>query len=210
MALEMRYQAVPDNWKWLLHPEKKPNSGLMFTFLAAEPPPAQAAPVWPPRLESQPTATESGADFGAELIRLVREHPALAQRNCYLGHYWDILHYLLVPRRRQGVTARELDWASRAIVGGDELQGIKYNGTPVYHLPHGELQTTCYELNRVKPEALAAFYDLQAMIRLGVYHSISLLGKEKVFAEIWQGFMRLRDFYLDAAAHEEGVIAYMS
>lgn len=210
MALEMRYQAVPDHWKWIPQPQQAADTSSMFAFLAAEQPPPQPTPVWPPRLETQPTVTPAGADFGAELILLIRENPGLAQRNYYLGHYWDILHYLLAPRRRAGESGRGVDWASRAVVGGDELQGIKYNGTSIFFLPHSELQTTCYYLNQVKPEHLAEHYDVQAMIRLGVYHSISLLGKEKIFAELWHAFDRLRTFYLDVAAHEEGVIAYMS
>jgi len=210
MALEMRYQAVPEHWKWIPQPEAKVETSSMFAFLATDPQPAQPAPVWPPRLESQPTVTPAGADFGAALLTLMRENPGLAQRNCFIGHYWDILHYLLAARRRQGEAGRGVDWASRAIVGGDELQGIKFNGTAVFFLPHTELQTTCYHLNQVKPETLAEHYDVQAMIRLGVYDAISLLGKDKIFAELWHAFARLRDFYLDVAAHEEGVIAYMS
>jgi len=210
MALEMRYQAVPENWKWISQPQKAADPHSMFAFLAAEQPPPQPTPVWPPRLETQPTVTPSGADFGAELLNLIRETPGLAQRNYYLGHYWDILHYLLAERRRAGEAGRGVDWASRAVVGGDELQGIKFNGTSIFYLPHSELQTTCYHLNQIKPEYLAEHYDVQAMIRLGVYHSISILGKEKIFAEIWHTFDRLRTFYLDVAAHEEGVIAYMS
>ncbi|MBI1276719.1 MAG: DUF1877 family protein [Anaerolineaceae bacterium] len=210
MALEMRYQSVPGTWKWIPQPQKAADNNSMFAFLAAEQPPPQPTPVWPPRLETQPTITPAGADFGAELLNLIRETSGLAQRNCYLGHYWDILHYLLAERRRAGEAGRGIDWASRAIVGGDELQGIKFNGTSIFFLPHAELQTTCYHLNQVKPEQLAEHYDVQAMIRLGVYHSISLLGKEKIFAEIWHAFDRLRTFYLDVAAHEEGVIAYMS
>ncbi len=211
MGLEMRYQAVPETWKWIPQPQTTAaDTSSMFAFLASDQPPAQPTLVWPPRLETQPTVTPAGADFGAELIILIRENPGLAQRNCFLGHYWDILHYLLAARRRDGSPARGVDWASRAIVGGDELSGIKFNSTPIFYLPHSELQTTCYNLNQVKPQDLAEYYDVQAMIRLGVYDSISLLGKEKIFAELWHTFVRLRDFYLDVAAHEEGVIAYMS
>lgn len=212
MALEMRYQAVPENWKWIPspEPEKTTDTGSMFAFLAAEQPPPQPTPIWPPRLETQPTVTPAGADFGAELLNLIRENPGLATRNCFIGHHWDILHYLLAARRRSGESGRGVDWASRAIVGGDELQGIKFNGTAIFFLPHSELQTTCYNLNQIKPEHLALHYDVQAMIRLGVYESIALLGKDKIFAELWYSFSRLRDFYLDVAAHEEGVIAYMS
>jgi hypothetical protein len=210
MALEMRYQAVPEHWKWIPQPEATADTSSTFAFLATDPQPTQPAPVWPPRLETQPTATPAGADFGAELLRLMRENPGLAQRNCFIGPYWDILHYLLTERRRQGESGRGVDWASRAIVGGDELQGIKFSGTSVFFLPHSELQTTCYNLNQVKPEMLAQHFDVQAMIRLGVYDAISLLGKDKIFAELWYTFVRLRDFYLDVAAHEEGVIAYMS
>lgn len=210
MALEMRYQAVPENWKWVPQPKATAPTSSMFAFLATDPQPSQPAPVWPPRLETQPTATPSGADFGAELFSLMRENPGLTQRNCFIGYHWDVLHYLLAARRREGSPARGVDWASRAIVGGDELQGIKFNGTAVFFLPHTELQTTCYHLNQVTPQTLAQHYDVQAMIRLGVYNSISLLGKEKIFAELWHTFDRLRTFYLDVAAHEEGVIAYMS
>ena len=211
MALEMRYQAVPEHWKWIPQPEAKEDTGSMFAFLAADQQPAQStSPVWPLRLESQATITPAGADFGAELLSLMRENPGLAQRNCFIGHHWDVLHYLLAARRREGEAGRGVDWASRAIVGGDELSGIKFNGTAVFFLPHTELQTTCYNLNQVTPKMLAEHYDVQAMIRLGVYGSISLLGKDKIFAELWHAFARLRDFYLDVAAHEEGVIAYMS
>ena len=210
MALEMRYQAVPEHWKWIPQPEVKVDISSTFAFLAADPQPVKPATVWPPRLETQPTITPAGADFGAELLSLMRENVGLAQRNCFIGHYWDILHYLLAARRRNGDAGRGVDWASRAIVGGDELLGIKFNGTAVFFLPHTELQTTCYHLNQVKPEMLAEHYDVQAMIRLGVYSSISLLGKDKIFAELWHTFDRLRTFYLDVAAHEEGVIAYMS
>ncbi len=210
MALEMRYQAVPEHWKWIPQPEVKVDTSSMFAFLATDPQPIQPEPIWPPRLETQPTVTPAGADFGAELLSLMRTNPGLAQRNCFIGHYWDVLHYLLAARRRAGEAGRGVDWASRAIVGGDELLGIKFNGTAVFFLPHHELQTTCYHLNQVTPQMLAEHYDVQAMIRLGVYDSISLLGKEKVFAELWHAFDRLRAFYLDVAAHEEGVIAYMS
>jgi hypothetical protein len=210
MALEMRYQAVPENWKWIPQPEAVGDTSSMFAFLAADPQPAQPAPSWPLRLGTQPTATPAGADFGAELLNLMRANPGPAQRNCFIGHHWDILHYLLAARRRSGDAGRGVDWASRAIVGGDELQGIKFNGTAVFFLPHTELQTTCYHLNQVTPQMLSEHYDVQAMIRLGVYGSISLLGKEKIFAELWHAFDRLRTFYLDVAAHEEGVIAYMS
>lgn len=210
MGLEMRYQAVPETWKWIPQPQAAGDSSSMFAFLASDPQPAQPAPVWPPRLETQPTVTSAGADFGSELMTLIRSNSGLAQRNCYLGHHWDILHYLLAARRREGDSGRGVDWASRAIVGGDELQGIKFNGTSIFYLPHGELQTTCYQLNQVTAQNLALHYDVQAMIRLGVYSSISLLGKPKVFAELWHAFERLRAFYLDVAAHEEGVIAYMS
>jgi hypothetical protein len=210
MGLEMRYQAVPTTWKWLPQPKQEESPSSMFAFLAANPLPSQSSPTWPPRLETQPTATPAGADFGTELITLIRETSGLAQRNYYLGHYWDILHYLLAARRREGSPARGIDWASRAIVGGDELQGIKFNGTPIFYLPHTEIQSTCYNLNQIKPQTLAEYYDVQAMIRLGVYSSIALLGKEKIFAELWYSFERLRDFYLDVAAHGEGVIAYMS
>ncbi len=209
MGLEMRYQAVPETWKWT--PQPKPAaSSSMFAFLASNPQAAQPTPAWPPRLETQPTVTPAGADFGAELLALIRENPGLAQRNCFIGHHWDVLHYLLAARRRDGSPARGIDWASRAIVGGDELEGIKFNSTAIFFLPHAELQTTCYHLNQITPQLLAQHYDVQAMIRLGVYGSISLLGKEKVFAELWHAFDRLRTFYLNVAAHEEGVIAYMS
>ena len=210
MGLEMRYQGVPETWKWIPQPQQAADSGSMFAFLATDPQPIQPAPVWPPRLETQPTVTPAGADFGAELLTLIRANSSLAQRNCYLGHQWDILHYLLAERRRVGDAGRGVDWASRAIVGGDELAGIKFNGTAIFYLPHSELQTTCYHLNQVTAQNLALYYDVQAMIRLGVYDSISLLGKPKVFAELWHAFERLRAFYLDVAAHEEGVIAYMS
>ncbi len=210
MGLEMRYQAVPETWKWIPQPQTAAPASSMFAFLASEQPVQQPNPVWPPRLETQPTATPAGADFGAELMNLIRETHGLAQRNYYLGHYWDILHYLLAERRRMGSPARGVDWASRAVVGGNELQGIKFNGTAIFFLPHSELQTTCYNLNQMTPRILAEHYDVQDMIRLGVYHSISLLGKDKVFAELWLAFDRLRTFYLDVAAHEEGVIAYMS
>ena len=210
MALEMRYQAVPEHWKWIPQPEATGDISSMFAFLAADPQPPHSTPAWPLRLETQPTATPAGADFGAELLRLIRHNPGLAQRNCFIGHHWDVLHYLLAARRREGSPARGVDWASRAIVGGDELQGIKFNGTAVFFLPHTELQTTCYHLNEVTPQLLSEHYDVQAMIRLGVYGAISLLGKDKVFAELWHTFAHLRTFYLDVAAHEEGVIAYMS
>ncbi len=93
MALEMRYQAVPESWKWIPPPEpaKTTHTGSMFAFLASEQPPSQPAPVWPPRLETQPTATPAGADFGSELLNLIRENPDLAKRNCFVGHYWDPL-----------------------------------------------------------------------------------------------------------------------
>lgn len=210
MALEMRYQSVPDNWERLHSSPTIPLTHSAFAFAVYEQTTQpRTSPEWPRHLHADKNRSTQ-VDFARELLRLIRHHPGLQQRNLYLGQHWDMLHFLLSPQRRQGTHDMDSDWIKRAILGGDELKGVTASrDVPVYYLPYTEVQSTSFMLSQITRQELVEHYDIQAMIRAGVYASLSLLGKHYAFEELWQSFDHLRTFYAQAAAHEEGVVAYM-
>lgn len=211
MALEMRYQAVPENWERLQSTPNMPitQGAFAFALLEQTTQPRTSSPEWPRHLHADKVQSTQ-VDFARELLRLIRRNPGLQQRNLYIGQHWDMLHFLLSPQRRQGTHDIHTDWIKRAILGGDDLKGVTASGdVPVYYLPYAEVESITFMLKQITRPSVAEYCDVQAMIRAGVYASLSLMGHSSPFDDLWGAFERLRTFYVDATTHEEGVVAYM-
>lgn len=210
MALEMRYQSVPESWE---HLHSAPNIHAMhsaFAFAVHDQTTQTRTPSgWPRNLNADKDQSTQ-VDFARELLRLIRHTPGLQQRNLHIGQHWDMLHFLLSPQRRQGTHDFNSDWIKRAILGGDELKGVTASGdVPVYYMPYTEVQSTSFMFSQITRQEFVEHFDVQAMIRAGVYASLTLLGRQHAFEELWESFNHLRVFYAEVVAHDEGVVAYM-
>ncbi|MEZ4669176.1 MAG: DUF1877 family protein [Anaerolineae bacterium] len=210
MALEMRYQAVPETWDRLQVVPSISLTHSAFAFAVEEKTTQPGTSSEWPRHVHADKVQSTHVDFARELLRLIRHTPGLQQRNVYIGQHWDMLHFLLSPQRRQGTHDINTDWIKRAILGGEELKGVTASGdVPVFFMPYTEVQSTSFMLNQVTRQMFVEYFNIQAMIRAGVYASLSLMGRQYAFEELWESFSHLRDFYMSAAANEEGVVAYM-
>lgn len=148
------------------------------------------------------------AEFRAEVDAMNRLHPGVEDRIFTVDKDFDLLHYLLSAERRRGEFAGD-DPGTWAILGArglpDHLRGGQ--GHPIRYSTPGDVAEIAAWLGGRTAEDLRSAHDPAAMEEQCVYKFWA--GRDD--AGTWGGivgyFEGLRAFYVDVAAHGEGVLA---
>lgn len=149
------------------------------------------------------------ARFVAE-VKVIREaNGGIEDRRLNIGNRWDALLYLLLEERRDGGRVGEYTWQSRAICGGDII-GTSISstrGVPIRLLSAFETKKVAGEFSSLDKEEINEQFDLRKMVDAGVYGSgngTAVLSIDVLKRDI----ERLTDFYISAAANDEGVLTF--
>jgi hypothetical protein len=153
---------------------------------------------------------DSTAIFVCEAAKaLVREHPGLIQRHFREAgrRKWDAILYLLDPECWLNDCGNDKSLVNKAITGSERLHpdATASQGNPIGFVPAHEVRAIVDYFDTVTVEQLHEHYDPDVMWELGVY-KMSPGYAEHQFSNIWEEFVGIRDFYREAAAHNEAVI----
>jgi hypothetical protein len=143
-----------------------------------------------------------------ECCELIRRHPGLDRRTCYLERYWDILHYLLSPKRRGAPDTEEGKALDSAVVGDSEIADHVRagQGVPLRHVAPDKVELAAVVLEPMTADRLREHYNPARMEALGVYKFWADRADESKWRHITEYFAAFRTLYLDAARHGEGVL----
>jgi hypothetical protein len=204
MSLNLQLQALPDGCPLLARAAADRDRGELLQFLPGCLQSLHAAEVWRPwPLDTQET------EVLEECRRLLRQDPDVHSRRVALDADWDSLHHLLSSARASGDPAAYTDAGSVLVRGAEELGPgcVGVQGIPIRWTPPGRAARAFMALQQLTEDDVAARYDWQAMLDLGIYkhpHSREYAAKE---LEYLLGFWRnLTAFYGDAIRMGYGVL----
>jgi hypothetical protein len=202
MGVEMWYQAIPDEGALIELARQDVEIGDIFSLLPSwivQGGPSARRP-WPPAERLWKVVCE-----------LAQQHPDLMKRNCYLEKWWDKLHYLLSPNRRQNPGTGEGMLLDKAVLGDREIaEHVRGSqGAPVKYVAAPEVERIACLLRPMTSEILRVNYAPEKMEAAGVYKFWADRANESQWDAIASYFEHFRNFYLDAAKHHEGVIVVL-
>lgn len=154
-----------------------------------------------------PRAEDATAALWQDLTELVRRHPGFESRNCYLDRWWDKLHYLLSANRRGAAGSATDGLMDMAIKGGRLISDHARapQGCPVRYTSPAEAAEIAQVLRPMRVEQLRPHYSPADMEAAGVYKFFA--GRdEREWEYLPDFFAAFRQFYLNVAEHDEGVI----
>ncbi len=203
MGLDMKYQAMPEGCDLLKRSRQEPefaNPLEFFSSIAREGTKFSDA-VW--------------QDFSTAARQTIEQYPGLETRYLFWDRCWNKLYYLLSENRRQEnchpAPGPNLSLVEKAIFGGDAIHpnAQTTSGFRIRYLPSKDISEISDFLAEITSEMLYRHFDPVAMSKVGVY---KMRGDEDDKEREWiqQNFEKLREFYVQAAAHNEGVITCLS
>jgi hypothetical protein len=201
MGLDMSYQAIPADCDLI---ERARHDKVLGEMLCS-------VPHWMREFDYPPLKLWPEADeLRQELLELDRRHPGLANRNCYLGRRWDMLHYLLSANRRGRHCAHtEEDLVlDMAVHGEREIAGHVRapQGHAVKYVSPEVVELIAVLLEPMTAVTLRVHYDPTWMVARGVYKFFADQADSSEWGYIVDSFVSFRDFYLATARHGESVL----
>ncbi len=199
MGLDMSYQAIPADHNLIQRAREDKELGEMLCLV----------PIWFQIGYHRKSGSWPEADrLWRELCELVGQYPGLGKRNCYLGRWWDKLHYLLSANRRGDPKSEEDDLLDKAVLGGSEIaEHVRApQGVPVKFNASTEVELIAVVLEPMTPETLRVHYCPAKMEARGVYKFLANRADKAEWGYIADYFAAFRAFYLEAARHGEDVI----
>ncbi len=195
MGFDACFQAIPENCELLARARQDRDVAQELQFFLHD---------IEPLSERNSTPTEK---YVSRAIRaLVRSHPGLKQRRLYADHRSDQIVYLLSPARREDAEDDDT-LVYKAFNGSEHLQpeARAGQGCPIGFLPKADVHAIAEYFDSITVEQLHEYYDPSCMFDHYVYKIDPSCG-EKTFQHIWDNFVEVRDFFREAAAHDEAVI----
>lgn len=117
----------------------------------------------------------------------------------YLDKSWDLLSYLLRSSQVGGTAL-----ANDPVQGGTEI-GAPLDYGPARYFTPGQVKELAQALQSISWEALVTHLDPGAMSRAGIY----LAGVPGVLEDARPAFHQLVNFYVDAAANNHAILAFV-
>lgn len=200
MVLSLYYQAVPDNCRLLAKAKRDVSFGSYLEKCVYI---REFASLNAGGISDDPQFN----DFIAEMRGMVEEHPWIEESNLNLGRNWDVLHYLISPKRRGEVSNGYSDWMDRAINGGDMLhdQVKTGSGTPIKFLNPAEVADISSQLSDLAFQSVCQNWHLTTLKDTDVYRPI-VLDEQQFFDDICRDLKRLQTFYAVVSKYGEGII----
>jgi hypothetical protein len=202
MGLDLVLQALPADCPLLERSRTDPEVAELLQFLprallrVSE---GQPWRPWPP--------SEDEGRFLVELRRLLAADTGLPRRHLELQRRWDMLCYLLSPRRRAG-DFEPRDEGLTAVRGmapvGSEVRASQ--GVPLYWNPPEQVRLLTRWLAGLAQEELARHWNPGAMEAEATYKTFAGPGSDEELSLVLEDFERLRRFYTDAAGLGYGVL----
>ncbi len=200
MGIDVDYQALPDNCVLLEKAEQDPEIGSYLSLAAMR---------FKTFGQDRPRDPPAYQEFNALVRETIAAHPGIETRQLQdPSRKWDALHYLLSEhRRRWRRWSFGEDLGSKAIGGGREVAPHIRGGQggPVRFLPAIDVLEVAAWLERTDPEVFHWQYEPADMVKCDVY-KLSLDAGKWEWESIVGFFERLRDCYIGAAEHGEGML----
>ncbi len=201
MGIETELQAIPENCELLDRAKSDPEFGDQLPHL----------PSWYHRgSPSLPDYKDFPAerDFWEMAVELARRHPGLERRNAYLDRWYDKLHFVLSAKRR-GEAAESNDELWESAIKGEFVLAdhiTSCQGFPVRYVTAKQVTKIAVAVEHLQFSDLVVNIDCQRMDEMSVYKSCSDDSPAEEAKFLSEYFTAFRDFYLDAAAHEEAAL----
>ena len=202
MGLDQSYRAIPGNSPILMLAARHETWGCYLELYGFD----EIA-------ESTLIERASSVEFieYASLAAATREaaHIGLAERTVDIYRHWDMLHYLLCETRRRCEPEDATGLATKAIIGGAQLgETVRaVQGVPVRHLTPKEVGDVYFWMCELPKDALREHWDPPAMVEAGVY-KMHVTNGEADLEYLRDDLENLKDFYSEAFAFDEGVLAF--
>ncbi len=210
MGLDISYQAMPEDCILIARSRYDPNFGGNLEFFKSNLlTPQEELDVFDEDYNDYDTH-QSFVEFVSESRKVVNKYPGIENRNLYLGRRWDMLHYLLSERRRNGEEIDYLHWVEKAVFGGQVLNNATQSviGSPICYLHPTEVYDIQKKLCEVTIEILHYYWNPQAMSKAGVY-KIHSCNREDKFKYVQNDFENLKSFYTLVTEYHEGILTFM-
>jgi hypothetical protein len=200
MGWERDYQALPDGCYLLERAKVDPDFGQHLCFI---------------RMFFQrhgqpllPNPDEALIDFCQAVRSLIELYPGIEKRYYTLDRYFDMVHYLISAWKRGDRNADPNDMGTKAICGTTELPKhlIGTQGFSIRYSTSDDVQEIALTLASLTQDDLRLRYDHVRMEKF-CYKFWADRADDATWSQIYEYFEGLRGFYLNAAEHNEGVIA---
>lgn len=201
MSADMSYQALPPAAGLIELARQDCELGEVLAF---------APQFFVDKFKRSPRPWPAADRLCQKLREMSEQFPGVEKRNCFLDSRWDALYYLLSANRRREISGQADITFEHAVLGAEDIaehvQGAQ--GAPVKYVRPDEVISIARLLETMSPLTLRKHYDPARMSDAGVYKFWSDRGEEE-WADVEVRFAALRQFYLDAAHHGEGVMVVL-
>jgi hypothetical protein len=203
MGLDIHYQIVPDACRLLVRSRQEPKLGTHLEFF-------KRAALMSSQELNRHDDWQFFIEFADEVRQLIQQYPGIEDRNLDIGRTWDIFHYLLSYRRRNGGEKDGDDWVEKAILGGRVLDPAIQTtiGIPIRYLSPIEVYEIQDRLETVELDMLGTHWNPIAMCQANVY-KIGLHASDEYFRYLQELFAQFKAFYA-SVSDLEGVLTFMT
>ncbi len=205
MGLDLTLQALPADCPLLERSRTDPEVAELLPFLPRALLRVSEGQPWRPW-----PLSEDESRFLVELRQLLAADAGLPRRHLELQRRWDMLCYLLSPRRRAG-DFEPRDEGLTAVRGMDRVgpEVRASQGVPLYWNPPEQVRRLASWLSGLAHEEVARHWHPEAMEAEATYQTFAGPDSDGELPLVLEDFERLRLFYTDAAGLGYGALVIL-